>query len=380
MTKNRIFFFSFFLILLFLIIFRAPCFFILGSDRGIEETAFYNFSVNNNFFKSIFYIYPYAGYLELWTNLSSELGTILTKSSRISDVYFALIAKLILFFYIFFSKSLLFYKEKYKIIAISLILFSPPMTPEVWLTTIHSKSYFGILTFVLIFQNFENLNSSKKNLYRFTLIFSGLCSIYSSIFAPIYFLKYFLKKSRDNFLNFLCISLPLLINFLIFINFSLSNSNQDRFSFEFAKVENFAYNILVRPIFGSSIPKYFYNTFNIQSSFVIVLSTIIILGFLILIIRSLYLSKDKISLLIVSSFFINTFFVFFGSLNSDFVGGRYAVIPGIIFLTLILRFFQIENNHSLKYIFGFLIFLSLSVGIVEFKYLTPLPELLSCKV
>ena len=119
--------------------------------------------------------------------------------SSLVDVYFALIIKLVIFLYIFYSNSTLFYNVKYKILAISLILFSPPMTPEVWLTTIHSKSYFGIFTFILLFQKFDNLNTFKKSIYRFTIVFNGLCSIYSTILSPIFFLKFLLEKKKDDF-------------------------------------------------------------------------------------------------------------------------------------------------------------------------------------
>ena len=380
MTKNRIFFFTFFLILIFLIFFRSPCFFIVGSDRSVEESAFYNFSLNNNFLDSIFYIYPNASYFELWTNISSKFATFFPNFLSLIDVYFALLIKLIIFFYIFYSNSLLFYNVKYKILAISLILFSPPMTPEVWLTTIHSKSYFGILTFILLFQKFDNLNTFKKTIYRFFLIFNGLCSIYSSILAPIFFLKYLFEKKKDDFINFLFSLIPLLINFIIFIKFVILESSTSRFLFDLNKIENFAYNILIRPIFGSTIPKFIHNKFSIESNVLLIIAFFIIFIFLISILRNLYFNKDRVSLLIISSFFIHSFFVFFGSLYSDFVGGRYAVIPGIILLTLIIRFFQIEENYLIKYFISFIILLSLAIGLVEFKYLTPLPELLKCRI
>ena len=89
------------------------------------------------------------------------------------------------------------------------------MTPEIWLTVVHAKSYFGILTFILLFQDFKNLENYKKITYRFTLIFSGLSSIYASVFAPIFFLKFIFEKNKDSFYNFLCSLLPLVINLLL---------------------------------------------------------------------------------------------------------------------------------------------------------------------
>ncbi len=386
MTKNKFFFFSFFLILIFLIVFRSPCYFSQEGYWHIESYHWYKYALNNNFLKSIFYVYPNASYFELSLNIASKFSTYFPKFSTLIDVYFALLIKLVIFFYIYFSNSIIFNKKKYKILIICLVLFSPPMTPEIWLTTLHAKAYFGIFSFILLFQNFNNLESYKKTFYRFTLIFSGLSSIYASIFAPIYFIKFIIEKNKDNLLNFLYSLLPLLVNFFIFIKFSLLSDNAHRFTFsnrfslDIGKIESFSYNILIRPFFGSSIPKFVYNKFNVESNETIFIALLLIAIFLVLILYKIYQKKDKIILLIFSSFLLQSFFVVVGSLYGDFVGGRYAVIPGIIILTLFIRMFQIEKNYLFKYLFAFIILMSLTVGIFEFKYFTPLPDLIECKI
>ena len=380
MTKNKIFFISFCLLLIFLIVFRSPCYFFQEGYWHIEAYPFYKYSIDNSFLKSIFYVYPYASYYELTLNIVSKFGTYFPNYSTLIDVYFALSIKLGIFFYIFFSDSIIFNEKKYKILVIFLILFSPPMTPEIWLTTLHAKAYFGILSFILIFQKFENLENYKKNIYRFLIIFSGLSSIYASIFAPIYFLRLLITKNKDNFINFLSSLIPLLINFFIFIRFSLLNVNDDRFSFDIGKIESFSYNILLRPFFGSSIPKFFHSKLNIENNEVIYIAFLLIIIFSVLTLYKIYQKKDEITLLIFTSFLLQSAFVFIGSLYGDFVGGRYAVIPGIIILILIIRLFQIEKNYIFKIIFGTLILLSIIVGFMEFKYFTPLPDIINCKL
>jgi hypothetical protein len=252
------------------------------------------------------------------------------------------------------------------------------MTPEVWLTTLHAKAYFGILSFILIFQNFDNLESYKKNAYRSLIIFSGLSSIYASIFAPIYFLKYLIRNNRDNFMNFLSSLIPLLINFFIFIIFS--NDNKDRFSFDIGKIESFSYNILIRPFFGSSIPKFFHSNLTVENNEFIFIAFFLIVIFLILTLYKIYQKKDEITLLIFCSFLLQTAFVFVGSLYGDFVGGRYAVIPGIIILILFIRLFQLEENYFFKGVFGTLILISLIIGFIEFKHFAPVPYMINCKI
>ena len=378
MTKNKIFFIPFFLLLIFLIVYRSPCYFFQEGYWQIESFEFYIYSLDNSFFKSILYIYPEANYFELTLNIVSKLGTYFPNYSALIDVYFALSIKLGIFLYIYFSDSIIFNEQKYKILAILLVLFSPPMTPEVWLTTLHAKAYFGILSFILIFQNFDNLESYKKNAYRSLIIFSGLSSIYASIFAPIYFLKYLIKKNRDNFINFLSSLIPLLINFFIFIIFS--NDNKDRFSFDIGKIESFSYNILIRPFFGSSIPKFFHSNLTVENNEFIFIAFFLIVIFLILTLYKIYQKKDEITLLIFCSFLLQTAFVFVGSLYGDFVGGRYAVIPGIIILILFIRLFQLEENYFFKGVFGTLILISLIIGFIEFKHFAPVPYMINCKI
>tara|TARA_B110000027_G_scaffold90551_1_gene95830 strand:+ start:402 stop:1538 length:1137 start_codon:yes stop_codon:yes gene_type:complete len=378
MTKNKIFFIPLFLLLIFLIVYRSPCYFFQEGYWQIESFEFYIYSLDNNFLKSILYIYPEANYFELTLNIVSKLGTYFPNYSALIDVCFALSIKLGIFLYIYFSDSIIFNEQKYKILAIFLVLFSPPMTPEVWLTTLHAKAYFGILSFILIFQNFDNLERYKKNAYRSLIIFSGLSSIYASIFAPIYFLKYLIKKNRDNFINFLSSLIPLLINFFIFIIFS--NDNKDRFSFDIGKIESFSYNILIRPFFGSSIPKFFHNNLTLENNELIFIAFFLIVIFLILILYKIYQKKDEITLLIFCSFLLQTVFVFVGSLYGDFVGGRYAVIPGIIILILFIRLFQLEENYFFKCVFGVLILISLIIGFIEFKHFAPLNYMLNCKI
>ena len=60
-----------------------------------------------------------------------------------------------------------------------------------------NKKYF--LQFYLSYLYKQNTNAIL--IYRFTLIFSGLSSIYASIFAPIYFLKFIIEK---NYKIYLC--------------------------------------------------------------------------------------------------------------------------------------------------------------------------------
>ena len=154
----------------------------------------------------------------------------------------------------------------------------------------------------------------------------------------------------------------------------------DRFAFDAGKIESFSYNILIRPFFGSSIPKLLYTKLSIDNLESMLIAIFLIIVLLITFVYQILRKKDKITILIISSFVLHSAFVLIGSLYPNFVGGRYSVIPGIILLSLFIRFYQLENDNFLKYLPGSLILISLSVGILEFKYFSPLSYMLACRL
>ena len=382
MAKSKISLIIFFIFISFLIFYRSPCYFLQEGFWQINETHFFKYSLDNNFLDSILYVYPNGGYTEFIINIATTIGSYFPEFSILIDVFLALIIKLIIVFYIYFSKSNIFFDIKYKILIICLILFSPPMTPEIWLTTLHAKAYFGIFSFLLLLQEVTRFKKHHFFFYRFAILFSGLSSIYACVLSPIFFLKYLMEKNKDNFINFVYSFIPLLINFFLILKYFLDNSyiSQNRFSFDIIVLESFSYNILIRPFFGSTIPKFLNQIISLENFGFFIISVFVVSTFIIFSIYKSFKNKDKYIYLILAAFLIQSIFVIFGSLYDNFVGGRYAVIPGLIILIFFLRLIQIEKSIFLKTLFTILILSSLSIGLLEFKYLTPLPEILECKI
>ena len=370
----------FFTIILILIFYRGPCFLLEGTFQQ-DEYAFLKNSVDNGFFKGMIYVYPGAGYFNFWTNLSTSFASFLPETiSKIVLTYFALSAKLLIFLYIYFNDSILFTKFWHKIFAILIILFSPPMTPEVWMTTIHSNEYFGIFAFILLFSNFQKFNLFKKNLTIGLVFISGISSIYAAILTPAFLVKYLIDKSKSSLSKLISIFSAFILQFYIVISNYIFNIGHDqRFEIDFFKFISYVYNVLVRSFFGSTIPK---NLF-IESNFYLskYFNILLILLFLLLVFfLTFYILKkrDKVLYLIIFCLLIVSSFIMIGSLYSDFVGGRYAVVPGIIVIFLVFRIFTIENIFPIKILASVMLISSLIVGLVEFKYKSPLPQVLNC--
>ncbi len=375
-NKSNVLLISLFSIFILIIFLRSPCTFYLGrSENGLE--VFYEYASVNSFFNSLFYVYSEAKYFELWTNFSAIIVRYVPFESFFVTVYLALLIKLFLLFYIFFSNSILLTTLFHKFVFASFAIYSTAITPEIWLTTLQSKVFFGILSFIMIFQNFEKFNKKKFILYRAGLVFNGLSSIFSSIFSVIYFFIFIKEKNKINLYNFVYSLIPLVINFFIFIYFSLKTfAINDRFVFELEKIFNLIYNIFVRPIIGGNISKFFYENINLlEFRFIFLFLSV---SFVIAFLFYVFSKKDSLLNLIILCFFLNILLVLLGSQYSDFVGGRYAVISSIIFLTLFLRLIQIEKKPIFNNFFFIIIVVSLLIGLIEFRYYNPWMSLLKC--
>ena len=290
-------------------------------------------------------------------------------------VYFSFFTLIYIFIYILNSNSLLLPTSNSKYIACMIVLFSPVMTPEIWLNTLHVMSYLGILTFLIVFENYEESKFSKIN--PFILILSGLSGIYSVAFTPIYFFKYYLTKSRIDFLNFLII---LICSFIQFVIVLISKMNDEiaggRFFLDFEKVLNFIYNAILKAIFGREPLQQLIQFLDLD--FLTILSILFILFSVVILIKEIIFKKDKILIMIFLALFIQSILVLIGSAYHDFAGGRYAVVSGVITLFALLRLSYIQKDNYTKKIIISLISFSLMMGFVEFKQLAKFPHFLAC--
>jgi len=374
----------FFLFIFVLIFYRGPCFLTEGIFQS-DEFEFYKNAKENGLLNGLFYVYPGAGYFKLWTNISTTTASFFSfNDAKLITTYFSLLSYIIIFLLIYNLNSELFINLRYKIFAIFIVLLSPPMTPEIWMGSAHTREYFGILSFILIFYNPQYQSTFNKIIVNIFIFVSGLSSVWAVALTPVYFIKFIFIKSKKNLSSFFSslaasiIQVLIIFNQYLFVNLDLDSSRA--FQIEISKIFNFIYNVPIRSFFGSTIPKFLFLESNLyfQKGFDLVvyfLTLILILFTIFYIIKK----KDFILNLIFLSFILISGFSLIGSLYPDFSGGRYAVVPGVILIFLVLRVYTIEKNLLLKFITGFLLFFSVLTGLIEFKYKSPLPHFLNCK-
>lgn len=369
--KKEIFFF----LLLILFFYRSPYIFLNGRFMAEEGNVFFKFAYLNNFFSSFFFIDFFSGYMNLWANISAIFSNMFSlKFAPIVSNYLALIPKLIIVIYSLNRDNLLFNKFYYNVLFVLIIFVSPLNVPEIWMNSINSQIFFAMWVFFLVFTKYNN---SKYNILdTFILFVSGLTGIYSCILFPVYILKFYLFKTKQDFLNLIVLCICTFLQFVIVIYSKFSNSLYEGklHAINPELIINFTYNVLVKSFLGTDLTKYIYNNYLINVSLSLISSVII---FLLIIFIFLFLNHQKKSFLnnkenkfiqiaILYAFISTSILVIIGG-TGNYVGGRYAALPSFYFLVFFIIIIKLSKINFLKYLSLFFLVNSIFFGFINFK-------------
>ena len=181
---------------------------------------------------------------------------------------------------------------------------------------------------------------------------------------------------NKNFLNFLILFLASILQFYFVIKSKINNSLPSNVlvaDLDINLLVNYIYNILLKPIFGRQSIHfvwdnivYFFSTINYL--FVLLGLFFVTLTILIYNYKKLkdFILEDRVLLYLIYVFFSISFLVLVGAAG-DYVGGRYAAIPGATLLLIILHNINRTKIKKIKFIFIFLVTFSLISGAYEFR-------------
>lgn len=377
MQKNKsIINFLFLFVLIIISFIRSPYIFTQG--RFVSGDAFfYANALNNNWLYSLFLIHREAGYMNLFSNISSTLNSKLINIfyAPLFNVYFCFLLLLFIFYLIIFTKSSLFNNNYEKYLGSFIFLISPPFVFEIWLNNLNAQVYLGIITFLIIFAEYK-----KKSLllYLPILFMAGLSGIYSCLMTPIYFLKFLINKNFKNLMTLLVLVFTSITQFSLIINSKISNDlSAGKIDFFISSNEfiSYTYNVLIRTFFSGTFPNIIATNLNIvkeDKNLLLVLSIVILIitsYFLILFFKKIINSnkEDKfIYLSLIYLFFVSSFFVVVGGVN-DIIAGRYAVIPGLSLILIIFKLSFTEEKRIISYISIFLLVCVFITGTIDYR-------------
>ena len=374
LNKNyKLLFFSFLCLLIF---YRSPYIFLNGRFIAEEGQWWFNNVFINGSLSGFTYIYWGSNYFNFWANISSVVASLFPlEYAPLGTVYMALFVKLYLLIYILYSESNFLAKNVDKTIISLLIILAPTMTSTIWLNTLVSQIYFSIFVILIFFQK-TNTNNFFNKSSIIILFISGMTSLISCIFTPFFFFKYLAKKNKENFISFLSLLIPTFIQSSIFIYSNLNElSDQNRFLLTSDKFLNFIYNAYVKSFLGTDLTKLIYSNIFQENNFIIlIVISILLIGFIFLVFKNNF--KDKILAYLFLFFLVQSILAVVAA-KFDQVQGRYAVMPSVLLLFCVYRFYQINKNY-LRFICFSLIISSLIVGFFEYKINNKYPQLLSC--
>lgn len=341
-----------------------------------EGSLYFANAYKFSFLYSLIFVDFTSGYLNLWANLSGIIANFFDlKFAPLVSNYLALIPKILIIVLTLYNRSILLTQFNYKVLFCLIIFFSPLNVPEIWLNSINSQIFFCIITFILIFANYEK---EKINYFHLILItLAGLTGIYSCILFPVFFFKYVIYKNKQNLLNFLSIFICTIVQLILILYGKLSNLLYEEkiHSINFDLFINYIYNVFIKAFLGTSLTKYFYYNYlayelnlYIISAFIIFLLIIISIFLYNSLIKNSFLHTQN-KFIIISSFYslIATSLVVMIGAVSDYVGGRYAALPSFYFLVIVMVFYIFFSNSKIKNIFLLLLITSILTGFYEFR-------------
>jgi hypothetical protein len=167
-----------------------------------EGLVYFQFGTTHSILRTLFYVYTPSNYLSLATNIAAIL------SSR-TAFYFGLLYAPIastLFGYaiqaltmvaILFVKSRLFDCLWKAVAGCMIVIFAPTATDEIWLNSLHSMSFLGVIALVLLFAEMEGWPKWVRWGARATLLFCGLSSPYALALLPVFLILAWRTKDRE---------------------------------------------------------------------------------------------------------------------------------------------------------------------------------------
>jgi hypothetical protein len=342
---------------------------------GEEGSHYFKNAYENNFLHHLLYFVKTAGYYNLITNLLTELSTYVPLMyAPLVTVYGSLIVTLTPVFLILFKDSYLFKNDNEKIIGSLIFFITYPHVSEVWANSVNSQIYLFFVSLLILYLK----SSGKKNqiLSPVLLLLSGLSGIYSCILTPLYFVKYHYTKARRDLINtnilIVCSLIQLALIFYSRSTDQLYKTSEISSLFNLDKIINLFYNFFAKPILGRQPIYFVYENFGFgffgYISMLYLFSAISVIVMFILIKFKFinFFLKDHVLQSLILIYILVFTVVIFGADNLQ-TSGRYATIPGVLFLLII---FYLAANFPVRAIsnfFSILILISIVVGFYEFR-------------
>jgi len=167
-----------------------------------EGLIWFQYGSTHSILKTLLFVFPFSNYFTLAPNIGAVL------SSRVAAHFGLLYAPMATTIYAYLIQALCIvsiltvrsrlFDSLWKAVAGCLIvLFAPTATDEIWLNSINAMSFLGVITLVILFADTQNWSRLTRWIARGTLLFCGLSSPYSVALTPIFLAWAWRSKGRE---------------------------------------------------------------------------------------------------------------------------------------------------------------------------------------
>lgn len=350
-----------------LILIRAPYLFLDARFWAEEGCVYFKYAYKNGI--KILYWMDDTGYFYLFANLAAWIATMvpLAVAPYITTVL-AFFVQVMLLVAILFLPSKLFTSVYSKIIASIFTVLGPCIVSEVWLNTINSQVFFGLIGICVLFS--DNIQLKKKEFcaWMIILVIASLSGAYCFVLVPFFVIKYYLgnKKAKVEMIIMIITATIQGGGILAFKFWGYTNSKRTFSLGDKNIVDVFLYQ-LIRPLFGyENMKKMVGGNMSLYCLF-----GIIFIG--VMVIWTFMKSANRMNkYCIVAIICLYVYYMIYTTMTAISAPGmRYAVVPGTLLNWLIISCVDYTSNllqsNLFKRIVLCIAMIPLIYGIIDFQ-------------
>ena len=181
------------------IVLREPGFFLNPRFWAEEATVYFRGALLHPWWEFLFM--RQFGYLCFAANVSALIAanTVSLRNAPLVGTLFSFFVMLIPISLVIWSPSPWWTPRLKKVIFVLLFLVVP-VTGEIWLTSLHSMNYLNVIPFLLLLEE-QARSRWRARLNYSLLVFAGLATPVSGLFVPLFLLRYWRSRSREDLIQ-----------------------------------------------------------------------------------------------------------------------------------------------------------------------------------
>lgn len=352
-----------------------------------EGVIWFQYALEHNPWSTLVFVYNLSGYMNLAANVAAVLSGTAARIGHIlraplASTIVALIIQTIPLIILCLGNSRIINSRWKLIVAGVIFLTLPSATPEIWLNSINSMSFAGLITLLLLFEENTNWRPGVRWTVRVLLVLCGLTGIYAVALAPFFLAYYFYRRSREHAVQGLILLAVGVVQAATVVYFKLHGGLPMRGEpvATLASINVLYYHVTV-PVVGQELARPIFRFFGMEDAWWVANSyphwpdeSTLLAGWasaILLIVILAWLCRRKCScdkLLLAGIFVLYAALTSIGALHG-IAAARYAFLPAMAMLMLVLNNVEASGYGVKELVCSAAIAMAVSVGVIHFYHM-----------